>query len=74
MTAHNYTQTIQDIVTVALHAGADRDCRSFYSKHAQEALDSKPIVESDIKHLNVRSVFLYKPASLIHSNNNLIVV
>jgi beta-D-xylosidase 4 len=48
MTAHNYTQTVQDTVAVALHAGTDLDCGNFYSKHAQEALDSKTIVESDI--------------------------
>lgn len=48
MTAHNYTSTVQDTVAVALHAGTDLDCGNFYSKHAQEALDNKTIVESDI--------------------------
>ena len=48
MDAHNYTSTVQDTVAVALHAGVDLDCGDFYSKHTQEALDFKTIVESDI--------------------------
>jgi beta-glucosidase-like glycosyl hydrolase len=33
---------------LSLHADTDLDCGNFYSKHAQEALDNKTIVESDI--------------------------
>ena len=55
MTAHNYTQTVQDTIAVALHAGMDLDCGNFYSQHTQEALDNKTIVESDIDQALVRS-------------------
>jgi beta-glucosidase-like glycosyl hydrolase len=48
MNAHHYTSTVQDTVAVALHAGTDLNCGSFYSQHAQEALDNKTIVEPDI--------------------------
>ncbi len=48
MNGHHYTSTVQDTVAVALHAGTDIDCGSFYSKHTQEALDNKTIVEADI--------------------------
>lgn len=45
---HNYTSTVEDTVAVALHAGADLDCASFYGNYAQTALDKKTIVEADI--------------------------
>jgi beta-D-xylosidase 4 len=48
MNAQNYTKTVQDTVAVALHAGTDLECGQFYKQHAQEALDNKTIVESDI--------------------------
>jgi beta-D-xylosidase 4 len=48
MNSHHYTSTVQDTVAVALHAGTDLNCGDFYSQHAQEALDNKTIVESDI--------------------------
>jgi beta-glucosidase-like glycosyl hydrolase len=48
MNNHHYTSTVQDTVAVALHAGTDLNCGSFYSNHTQEALDNGTIVESDI--------------------------
>jgi beta-glucosidase-like glycosyl hydrolase len=45
---HHYTSTVEDTVAVALHAGTDLNCGSFYSDHTQEALDKKTIVEADI--------------------------
>ena len=48
MDTHNYTHTVEDTVAVALHAGTDLNCGDFYSKHTQEALDKKTIVEGDI--------------------------
>jgi beta-glucosidase-like glycosyl hydrolase len=45
---HNYTSRVEDTVAVALHAGTDLDCGSFYGQHAQAALDNKTIVEADI--------------------------
>ncbi|CAF3378305.1 unnamed protein product [Rotaria sp. Silwood1] len=48
MDGHHYTSTVQDTVAVALHAGTDLNCGDFYSKHTQEALDNKTIVEADI--------------------------
>jgi beta-D-xylosidase 4 len=48
MSAHHYTSTVQDTIAVALHTGMDIDCGSFYSKHIQEALDNRTIVESDV--------------------------
>jgi beta-D-xylosidase 4 len=48
MDAHHYTSTVQDTVAVALHAGTDLNCGDFYSKHTQEALDNKTIVEADV--------------------------
>ena len=35
-------------MAVALHAGTDNNCGSFYVNHTQEALDNGTIVESDI--------------------------
>ncbi|CAF2121148.1 unnamed protein product [Rotaria magnacalcarata] len=48
MNAANYTSTVQETVAVALHAGVDLESGTFYLQHAQEALDNKTIVESDI--------------------------
>ena len=48
MTTQNYTSTVQDTVAVALHAGTDLECGTFYLQHTQQALDNKTIVESDI--------------------------
>lgn len=49
MNTQNYTSTVQDTVAVALHAGTDLESGgSFYAQHAQKALDTKTIVESDI--------------------------
>ncbi len=49
MNTQNYTSTVQETVAVALHAGTDLESGgSFYAQHAQEALDNKTIVESDI--------------------------
>lgn len=47
-TTHNYTKTIEETVAVALHAGTDLDCDHYYADHAQQALNNKTIVESDI--------------------------
>ena len=43
-----YTNTTEDTVAVALHAGTDLNCGSFYAKYSQEALDKRTIVEADI--------------------------
>jgi beta-D-xylosidase 4 len=48
MGGHHYTSTVEDTVAVALHAGTDLDCGSFYGQYAQAALDNKTIVEADI--------------------------
>ena len=48
MMAQNYTSTVQDTVAVALYAGTDLECGTFYLQHAQEVLDNKTIIESDI--------------------------
>jgi beta-glucosidase-like glycosyl hydrolase len=48
MSGHHYTSTVEDTVAVALHAGTDLDCGSFYGQHTQTALDNKTIVEADI--------------------------
>ena len=48
MYKHNYTSNAADTVAVALHAGMDINCGSFYVNHTQEALDNGTIVESDI--------------------------
>lgn len=37
----NYAKTIEDTVAVALHAGTDLNCGSFYAKYSQLALDKK---------------------------------
>jgi hypothetical protein len=55
MTAHHYTSTVPETVAAALHAGTDLDCGTFYSKHVEEALDNKTIVESDIDQALVRT-------------------
>lgn len=55
MTGHNYTHTVQDTVAVALHAGTDINCGSFYSEYAQQALDNKTIVEDDIDQALIRA-------------------
>ena len=47
-TQHHYTQTIEDTVALALHAGTDLDCGGFYTNNGQAALDNKTIVEADI--------------------------
>jgi beta-glucosidase-like glycosyl hydrolase len=49
MNTQNYTSTVQETVAVALHAGTDLESGgTFYAQHAQKALDTKTIVESDI--------------------------
>jgi beta-D-xylosidase 4 len=55
MTGHNYTQTVQDTVAVALHAGTDINCGTFYSEYAQQAFDNKTIVEDDIDQAVIRA-------------------
>ena len=55
MTGHHYTTTVEDTVAVALHAGTDINCGDFYSKYAQQALDNKTIVESDIDQALIRA-------------------
>ncbi|CAF2075646.1 unnamed protein product [Rotaria magnacalcarata] len=45
---HNFTSTVEDTVAAALLAGTDLDCGTFYQRYAQQALDNKTIVESDI--------------------------
>jgi beta-glucosidase-like glycosyl hydrolase len=55
MGGHHYTTTVQDTVAVALHAGTDLDCGSFYLEHSQEALDNKTIVEADIDQALIRT-------------------
>lgn len=42
-------------MAVALHAGTDLNCGSFYSNHTQAALDKKTIVEADIDQAVVRA-------------------
>lgn len=42
-------------MAVALHAGTDLNCGSFYSNHTQAALDKKNIVEADIDQAVVRA-------------------
>lgn len=53
--AHHFTKTVEDTVAVALHAGTDLNCGSFYSKYSQQALDAKTIVEADIDQAVTRS-------------------
>jgi len=53
--AHHYTTTVEDTVAVALHAGTDLNCGSFYSKYTQQALDKKTIVEADIDQALIRN-------------------
>ena len=48
MNTHNYTKTNETTVAAALLAGMDLDCSHFYSEHAQDALNNKTIMESDI--------------------------
>jgi beta-glucosidase-like glycosyl hydrolase len=55
MTGHRYTTTVQDTVAVALHAGTDLNCGTFYSDYTQQALDNKTIVEADIDQALVRA-------------------
>ncbi len=50
-----YTKTIEDTVAVALHAGTDLNCGSFYAKYSQQALDKKTIIEADIDQAVIRS-------------------
>jgi beta-glucosidase-like glycosyl hydrolase len=45
---HNYTHTPEDTVAIALHAGTDLDCGSFYFNYTQLALNNGTIVEADI--------------------------
>ncbi len=51
----NYTKTVEDTVAVALHAGTDLDCGSFYSNYTQQALDKQTIVEADIDKAVIRA-------------------
>jgi beta-glucosidase-like glycosyl hydrolase len=55
MTGHHYTTTVEDTVAIALHAGTDINCGEFYSQYAQQALDNKTIVESDIDQAVIRA-------------------
>ncbi len=55
MDTHHYTSTVEDTIAVALHAGTDLNCGSFYSDHTQAALDKKTIVEADIDRALERS-------------------
>ena len=55
MTGHHYTQTVEETVAIALHAGTDINCGDFYSKYAQQALDNKTIVEDDIDQALIRA-------------------
>ncbi len=52
---HNYTQTIEDTVAVALHAGTDLECGSFYFNYTQRALDKGTIIEADIDQALIRN-------------------
>jgi beta-glucosidase-like glycosyl hydrolase len=53
--AHNYTQTWEDTVAVALHAGTDLDCGHYYYNYTQLALDNKTIVEADVDQTVIRN-------------------
>lgn len=55
MTEHNYTSTSDDTIAVALHAGVDIDCGSFYQHNAQAALANHTITEADIDLALVRA-------------------
>jgi beta-D-xylosidase 4 len=48
MDSHHYTSTAQDTVAIALHAGTDLNCGTFYLNYTQQALDNGTIVEGDI--------------------------
>jgi beta-D-xylosidase 4 len=48
MDYHHYTSTVADTVALALHAGTDLDCGSYYLNHTQQALDNGTIDEGDI--------------------------
>jgi beta-D-xylosidase 4 len=48
MLRHNYTRNVQDTVAVALHAGVDVDCGTFYSTNIPIALKNQTIVEADV--------------------------
>jgi beta-glucosidase-like glycosyl hydrolase len=48
MTRHNYTSNVPDTVAVALHAGVDIDCGTFYNDNIPIALKNQTIVESDV--------------------------
>lgn len=55
MNAHHYTSTVEDTVAVAMHAGTDLNCGTFYSSYTQQALDKKTIIEADIDQALVRT-------------------
>jgi len=55
LTTHNYTNTSEDTVAAALHAGTDLDCGSFYPNFTQQALDKRTIVEADIDQALIRN-------------------
>ena len=54
MSTHHYTSTVEETVAVALHAGTDLDCGTFYARYVQTALTNKTIVEADIDQALVR--------------------
>jgi beta-D-xylosidase 4 len=55
LTSHNYTNTSQDTVALALHAGTDLDCGQFYPNHTQQALDEGTVVEADVDQALIRN-------------------
>ena len=55
MDGHHYTNTTQDTVAAALHAGTDLNCGDYYLKHTQDAFGNKTIVEADIDRALERS-------------------
>jgi len=45
---HNYTATPEETCGVALRAGTDLDCSTFYKDHAPQALASGDLREEDV--------------------------
>lgn len=45
---HNYTATPEETCGVALRAGTDLDCSTFYKDHAAAALASGDLAEADV--------------------------
>lgn len=45
---HNYTSTPEETCGVALRAGTDLDCSTFYKDHAPAALASGDLQEGDV--------------------------